>query len=131
MDMFFADPGDVPVPPDEVRIRELKVDPYPDGRRVRVNIDVTPFQKKPQGEVVIRDEEGNVETTANIIEPIENRIEITMHLRKPDTAGQYTVHVRLMYAQEFVDSEDGDEEVVRPEVKEIDQAEISFEITKS
>lgn len=128
MDMFFAEPGEVPVPPDEVRIRELKADPYPDGRRVRVYIDVTPFQKKPQGEVVIRDAEGNVVITASIIEPIENKIEVTLHLRKPDTAGSYSVDVRLMYAEEIAEGVGDEEKLVRPEIREIDHAETSFEI---
>ena len=42
MDIFFQDPTDIPLPPEEVRIRELTAEPWPDGRRVRVYVELTP-----------------------------------------------------------------------------------------
>ena len=41
MDIFFEDPDDVPVPPQEVEIRELKAQPYPDGRRVSIHYHIS------------------------------------------------------------------------------------------
>jgi hypothetical protein len=51
MDIFFADPSEVPLPPNEVRIRELNVEPWPDGNRLRVYLEVDPFQKRPNADL--------------------------------------------------------------------------------
>ena len=54
MDMFFADPNDPPLPPEEVRLRELRAEPWPDVLRVKVFLELTPFQKRPSAEGSIR-----------------------------------------------------------------------------
>jgi hypothetical protein len=128
MDIFFTDPADIPLPPDEVRIRDFKVEPYPDSRRLYVNLVITPFQKKPSGEIVIFDFLGTPVTSASIIETIDPRMQITMHLRSPETAGEYTATVVLFYNPEVEEQEDGDEILSLPERKVVDQAETTFSI---
>ena len=43
MDIFFADPDDIPLPPEEVKIRQLEARPYPEGQRVAVRFEITPM----------------------------------------------------------------------------------------
>jgi len=128
MDIFFTDPTEVPLPPEEVRIRDLKANPWPDNRRVKVYLEVTPFQKHPSGEVIITDNLGQPVATASIIETIDPKMEITMHLRSPETGGEYIVSVILFYLQEFDDEELEDETLAPPERMIVDEAQTSFEI---
>ncbi len=55
--MLRPTPG-VGLPPAEVRFTELRIEPWPDGRRLRVHVSLTPFQNKPDLEAMILDEAG-------------------------------------------------------------------------
>ncbi len=127
MDILFSDPADIPLPPDEVRIREFRVDPWPDGRRLKVYLEVTPFQKRPSGEVQITDIDGKPVASANIIETIDPKMEINLHLRDKETHGEYSASVVLFYLQEIPDDED--ENLRRPERMVVDEAQATFSIS--
>ena len=45
--MFFADEAEVPLPPREVRITEVRGAPAPDRHRVALLITLTPFLEYP------------------------------------------------------------------------------------
>ncbi len=156
MDIFFADPTEVPLPPDEVRIRVLNAEPWPDGRRVRVYLEVDPFQVRLNADLVIVDDHGREVAHANIIESLERKIEVTLHLRpvlgsgaagnEAPQSARYTVHAQLYYVD--IDEGIADDEVfydasaggldlpsdALPDVdplerRAIDQAQATFEIT--
>ena len=95
MDIFFQDPGDVPLPPEEVRVREFRAEPWMDGRRVRIILEVDPFQKRPNAGVSIVDTTGNEVAQASIIETIARKMEINLHLRHDEPAGEYIARVKL------------------------------------
>jgi len=99
MDIFFQDPTAIPLPPDEVRIKALRAEPWQDNRRVGIYLEVTPFQKKPNGEVTITNPQGEVAAQASIIETIVPKMELTMHLRGPIASGAYTVSATIFYVQ--------------------------------
>ena len=128
MDIFFTDPSDIPVPPDEVRIRQFRAEPWPDGRRIKIFLEVTPFQKRPSGEVTISDALGNIVANANIIETIDPKMELTMHLRDAEPHGIYKAAVQLFFIQEIEDEVQENEILVRPERIHVDSAETEFEI---
>ena len=130
MDIFFHDPDDIPLPPNEVRIRQFNVQPYPDGKRVRVYLEVTPFQKHPSAEISLFDALGDELGSISIIETIDPRMEMTMHLRGANANGPFTARADLFY-------EDLPEEVANggvpaqypiPERTLVDHAETHFEI---
>lgn len=97
MDIFFNNPNDPPVPPDEVRIRSLKAAPYEDHRRVAVDFEITPFEEKPNIEIVVTNAEGRIAATFSVLEVIENRMSFTLHLREPDPIGEYTLKMLVFY----------------------------------
>jgi hypothetical protein len=99
MDIFFQDPEDIPLPPDEVRIRTLQAEPWPDRRRVLVYLELTPFQQKPNAEINVVDENGEEVTNLSIIETINPKMEFTIHLRTPQTGGEYRVSSKVYYTQ--------------------------------
>ncbi len=68
------------MPRDEVRIENVTAAPYPDGRRVHVEITVTPFRERPNLEITITSSEGPPATTS-AIEIMDFRVSFNLHLR--------------------------------------------------
>ena len=88
------------LPPQEVRITELKATPWPeDGRRVRVSLEMTPFLERPNLEITIQNSEGREVSSINIIESIDARMTFTMHLRGDEIKGSYTLTARVHYPE--------------------------------
>ena len=129
MDIFFQEPGAIPLPPDKVKIIELRAEPWPDNRRVKVSLELTPFLKRPNGEIRLKDIQGNEIANVSIIETIDPKMEFTLHIRGSETKGEYTVSVIIFYLDEL---ESTDEELVvdptQREKKVVDQAETKFKI---
>ena len=126
MDINFTDLSEVPLPPKEVRIRDFYVQPYPDGKRVRVTLALTPFQKRPSGELLITDLLGNRVASANIIETIDPQMELTMHLRTPDPQGEFTARALIFYTDSIEDITEGEQIVAHPERQIVDEMEVQF-----
>ena len=134
MDIFFQDPNEIPLPPDEVRIRELQASAFPDGQRVRVILEVDPFQKRPSAELTIRDAGSNLLAAASVIESMTRKIELTLHLRFPGTSSAattpaaYTLSAVLFYqAPPEEPSAPGQTPLLLPP-KVVDEKTITFQI---
>lgn len=85
-------------PRDEVRIENVTAIPYPDGRRVHVEIAVTPFRERPNLDITITSSEGRPVASTSAIEIMGFRVSFNLHLRGVDQpAGEYTVSVLLYY----------------------------------
>ncbi len=96
MDFFFPEDDLNRLIPEETHITSLTAEPYPDGQRVRVNIEITPFQKRPHIEVSITDSAGEEVSTASIVEPMGWKLEVTMHLRGARSS-PFKIEARLFY----------------------------------
>jgi hypothetical protein len=81
MDAFFLDPNVERLPPEATRLLDLRAEPYPDGRRVRVGLELTPFQKRPDIELTLTDPDGQPAASASVIEPMGWKLELTLHIR--------------------------------------------------
>lgn len=129
MDIFFQDPSEIPLPPDEVRIRQLTAQPYPDGRRVHIYLELTPFQKRPSGEITVTDSEGEEVAHLSIIESINPRLELTAHLRYPQPGGRYTLSAEIFYADLDIldENPEGDRPLPpEPEITVVDRSQVNF-----
>lgn len=80
MDIFFTDPNDLPVSPEDVRIREFELKPYPDGRRLAARFAISPFQERPNIEINIFNQDNQVIADLSVVEVIEARMTFTLHL---------------------------------------------------
>lgn len=129
MDIFFTDPTEVPLPPDEVRIRSLRAEPWPDGRRVRIYLEIDPFQLRPNAEIRVFDQDEEEVSSLNVVETMERKMEFTMHLRRGDPCGHFQVEALLFYS-EPIDSEAEAQAETAPAIrhKVIDRARASFSI---
>ena len=96
MDFFFPEDALQRMPPEETRITSLTAQPYPDGYRLRVNIEMTPFQKRPHLEVELKDADGEEVASSSIVEPLTWKIEFTMHIRG-ELNNPYTLEAKLFY----------------------------------
>ena len=128
MDIFFQDPSEVPLPPEEVRIRDIFAEPWPDGRRVRVFLEVDPFQKRPSAELVISNDKGEEVAQTSIVEALTRKMELNMHLSEPNPAGTYTLKIILYYDK--TPAEDLDIEQERPAPDIVDQGAFEFIISE-
>ena len=129
MDIFFQDPTTIPLPPGEVRIKDLRAAPWQDNRRVGVYLEITPFQKKPNAELTITNPTGEVAAQASIIETMIPKMELTLHLRGRIASGSYTVSVSLYYVQTPQGEADDPGNFADPSRRQVvDEAQTIFEI---
>ncbi len=96
MDFFFPEDGLQRTTPEETHITSLSAQPYPDQERVLVNIEITPFEKRPYIEVALTDAQGEEVATASIVEPMGWKLEFTMHLRGAK-GSPFKIEARLFY----------------------------------
>jgi hypothetical protein len=96
MDFFFPEDNLNRMVPEETDITSLSAEPYPDGYRVRINIQITPFQKRPHIDVSLKDADGEEIASTTIVEPLSWKIEFTMHIRG-ELNNPYTIGAKLYY----------------------------------
>jgi hypothetical protein len=118
-DFFFpdlnpAEDGIVPVPPEEMRLLDVRAEPYPEGGRIRVFIETTAFnfKQRPYLDLTLLDDQGEEVAAASIIEPMNRKMEFTLHSRSGQKTGSLTLTTRLFY----------------PEMPDRDRREIRFAI---
>jgi hypothetical protein len=95
---MFPQPSGNPkgLPPSEVKIKEVHVEPWPDSRRVRVHVELTPFSQRPNLEADITDEHSNTVASVSIIETMQYKLVFTMHLRTSEE-GHFRLKARISY----------------------------------
>jgi hypothetical protein len=96
MDFFFPEDNLNRATPEETHIKKLRAEPYPDGYRLHVNLEITPFQKRPHIEVTITDADGEEVASTSIVEPLSWKLEFTMHVRGK-LKNPYLLEARLFY----------------------------------
>jgi hypothetical protein len=106
LEFFFpelnpADAGNIPVQPEEMRFKEVKVEPVLDNGpvRMRVYLETTAFVQRPYMEVNLYNNAGEEVASASIIEPIQRKNVFTMHLRGGQQSGKFTLQARLFYPE--------------------------------
>ena len=98
MEFFINDPNIVRYPPAEIHLLDLRTNSDPDGKRLRVALDLTPFQQRLNLELDLKDSAGNEVASASIIEPVGWKLDLTLHIRKTGSInGKYTLSASLSY----------------------------------
>jgi hypothetical protein len=98
MNIDFFETGDTPRPRDQIKIERLEAQPYSDGWRVKITIDVTPFQERPNLEIRVRSREDHPVAALSVIETMHRHMELTVHLRGVQSpVGEYVAEVDLYY----------------------------------
>ena len=71
---------------------------------------------------------GNQVAVANLIEIIDPKVQLTMHLRSPNPQGPFTARALVFYTENLEDVPDGDQIVGPPARQIVDQQEATFTI---
>jgi hypothetical protein len=130
MDIFFHDPNEVRLPPEEVRLCEMRVSPLPDGGRVRIFLELTPFMKRPNVGVTIKSASGKEVARTSILETMLRKLEFTMHLRESEPGSEYTIE-SIIYYQKLPEPNDVPMEVPLPEPIIVDHQKATFILPRS
>jgi hypothetical protein len=125
MDLFFQDPNVVRLPPEEVRLLEVKVAPLPESGRVKIYIEMTPFQKRPNISVSITNPAGKEAARTTILETMLTRLEVTLHLREAIRGVEYTVETSVFY-QKLPQPSETEVELQLPDPMIVDQHKTTF-----
>lgn len=97
MEFFFPEDNLHRTPPEETKILSLAAEPYIDGRRVRVNVEMSPFEVRPHLEFTLTDSENKEISSASFVEPLSWKLEFTMHLRTKPADGPLDLTANLYY----------------------------------
>jgi len=119
LEFFFpelnpAESGNIPVPPEDMRFIDFKVEPVLDNGpvRLRVYVETSAFLQRPYLEVTLLNSQGDEIASASIIEPMQRKNVFTLHVRGGQQSGKFSLAARLFY----------------PEKPDSDSREIKFEI---
>ncbi|HRE49105.1 MAG TPA: hypothetical protein PLD47_15360 [Aggregatilineales bacterium] len=97
MNISFFDQHDVPQARSAIRIESLTATPYPDGWRVKITLNVTPFQERPSLELEVWRGEDRI-AEMSIIETMHKAMEFTVHIRGVSSPfGDYKAEAALYY----------------------------------
>jgi hypothetical protein len=96
---FFDQPDMTPQPRDQMKVLKLSADPYPDRRRVRVEVELTAFTPADKPSLTISAHNTDEQPVADmtIIDAMQRTMSLTLHIREPEPSGQYTVQASLFY----------------------------------
>jgi hypothetical protein len=94
---FFQDEDEAPRPPERVEIVEMQVHPLPDGRRVVVQVTLTPFIEYPSFDLTLLRPDGTEERSLSVVSTMERTTALTMHMARPDPTLAYTARVALTH----------------------------------
>ena len=127
MEFFNNDPSEIRLPPDEVRIRDLQVQVSEEGRKVKVYLEVDPFQKHPSADLTIIDPQGKPVANVSIIESMVRKMELTMHLRGKPLSGKHTFEAVLFYGN-LIEPGASSQEPGSIERRVVDTSSLEFEL---
>jgi hypothetical protein len=100
MNIDFFEQKDVPRPRAEIKIERLEARPYPDGWRIKLIVEVTPFQERPSLELRVTSADGREVAELSVIETMHKAMEFTVHVRGvPSPYGDYTLEADLYYEE--------------------------------
>lgn len=114
---FYDDLDGSPKPRKEVRLNELGLYVYEDGRRVAIGFNLTPFLERPSLLVTIANSQGDEAASLSVIEAMEPNFNLTVHLRDDANLDPYKVEAIVYYV-----SENGKREVSHRIVRTFDSS---------
>lgn len=94
---FFDDGSALGKERADVRLKNLGVFVYEDGRRIAVGFELTPFRERPSLEVVARNARGEEAGSMIVIEALAPNFSLTLHLRDREPTAEYELEAVVYY----------------------------------
>jgi len=105
----LINPTLTPPPQDDIKILALDAEPYPDGRRVRVKLVLSPFLQGPNAEINLSNHDDELLASIDIVNIFIPENEFTLHIpENKSLPGSYTVNVEVFYIEEEEIEQDGE-----------------------
>ena len=95
---FFDNRDDAPKNREDVRILRARTEVAPEGRRVAVDLELTPFIERPTIELRLINDRGEAAGLSNVIETLDRTLRMVMHMRDKQPAEKYRLTARIYYA---------------------------------
>jgi hypothetical protein len=77
--------------------RSVEVEPNSDGQRLKVSLQVAPFQVRPSIDLTVTNDQGKVVASSSIVEATETKMSVTLHLRDRSSEPRYRLAALLLY----------------------------------
>lgn len=97
---FFDDGVELGKERADVRLKNLGVFVYEDGRRVAVGFELTPFRERPSLEIVATNARGEKAGSMTVIEALSPNFSLTLHLRDQEPTSDYELEAMVYYQDE-------------------------------
>jgi hypothetical protein len=114
MEFLQMDPIVEKMLPADTRLLNIHAVPHSEGKRLKIGLDLTPFQQKPYIDLTLLDSSGKLVASTSIVEPVNWNLELNLHIRKffPSHNGSYKLRVVISY----------------PDLGEVDRRDLTIEI---
>src|ERR1700682_3914596 len=78
---LYDESDEIPAPRarQDVRFTTVAVKPYTDGRRVKLNFALTPFEERPSVDMDVTNLEGHEVASLSLIEAMDTSFDFTVH----------------------------------------------------
>jgi hypothetical protein len=107
MGLESVDPEEILQEKEQVRFRNILAQAYPDGRRVKIRIELNPFLHNPDVEIEIYNPDSDRVANASIVEMASEQLDVTLHLKGEVQPGTYLCKLELFFpGMAVVDSRD-------------------------
>jgi hypothetical protein len=97
MGIEFVDPEEDPQTPELVKFKHIMVQAYPDGRRVRIGIEINASLQNPDIEIEVYSPDGERVANASVVEMGNEKLNVTLHMRGEIHPGKYLCKLDLSY----------------------------------
>ena len=94
---FFGNPEAPQPPPDDVRVTDYRVMPWPDGTRVTVEMGLTQFRVFPAMDISIATPDGEVLRQISCVGALERRPAPTLHLPRLDRGAALLAVIEMLH----------------------------------
>lgn len=109
---FFDDPLRQPKAREDVRIKQIGLFVYDDGRRVNFGLELTPFLERPSIQVAISNGAGIPAGALTVIESMTTNFSLIIHLRDAQINDPYQLTAVVYYLNRENDKHNVDQQTV-------------------
>ncbi len=94
--------SEAPLPaPDDVRVTDYRVMPWPDGTRVTVEMGLTPFRIFPAMDISIAKPDGEVVRQISCVGALERRPAPTLHLPPMERGANLLAVIEMLHGDDI------------------------------
>ena len=104
--------------PDDVRITDYRVMPWPDGTRVTVELGLTPFRQFPAMDISVVAEDGQILRMVSIAGTLERRPAPTLHLPRLAPGTRLLAVIEMLQGETITQTVEAPFETAGPIVKQ-------------